>query len=133
MDLNNKGDSMKKAILTLALILMATTVHAQFTAEQETNLKLVADNIDKLIQTVQIADKLQALADNEAQSTLPLQIEKKRVERVAKIKERDDAIAVIKAQAISDVNDLMATYEVQIDAIESEITALQNTLEGLSQ
>lgn len=124
---------MKKAILTLALILMATTAQAQFTAEQEANLILVADNIDKLIKVVAITDKLQAITDAQGSEALPLEIAKKRVEYKNKIQEMEDAKLVVKEQALTDMDAIQATFEPQIDAITSQINALQTTLEGLSQ
>ena len=123
---------MKKTALVLALLLAVSgTAFAEFTAQEETDLKLVAQNIDKLVRVVQKVEGLESLIDNQGLSTLPLEIEKKKAERVMLIKTRDGEVDAIKAQAISAVNAKYAEYEPQIDNVESEIKTLEDTLDAI--
>ena len=114
---------LKQLALTLALLLMAGTAMAALTTEEEQFVGQLLNNKQKLIDLYQRSQQLSDVADGLTNETVPLQLNILRNERTAIIDERDLAIEAVKAQAISDVNDLMSTYEILIDAKEAEIDA----------
>ena len=119
---------MKQLALTLALLLVAGTAMAALTPEEEQFVGQLLNNKQKLIDLYQRSQQLSDVADGLTNETVPLQLNILRNERTAIIDERDLAIEAVKAQAISDVNDLMSTYEVLIDAQEALISAKEAEL-----
>jgi len=120
---------MKKLVLiALALTLITSLAYAQFTTDQEDKLKIIANNFDKLADLVAVSQQLKDVADNLGLETIPLQIKVLREEIVALIATRDAEITDVKVAAQAQIQSLMDTYEVQIDAKESEINALNNQL-----
>ncbi len=110
-----------KLILIILALTFATPAFAEFSTQEETQLKQIAQRVTQLT----------ALADNLKSETLPLEIAKLRVERTQIIESRDSEISAIKAQGITDVNKKMSDYEILIDAKESEISAKETTLNNL--
>ena len=120
---------MKKLVLiALALTLITSLAYAQFTTDQEDKLKIIANNFDKLADLVAVSQQLKDVADNLGLETIPLQIKVLREEIVALIATRDAEITDVKVAAQAQIQSLMDTYEVQIDAKEAEINALNNQL-----
>jgi len=119
---------MRIVVGLIVLMMIASPVFAALTAQEETTLRQFIANKDKIIDVVQHHQTLIDVADGITNETVPLELTILRNERHAIIAERDLAIEAVKAQAISDVNDLMSTYEVLIDAQEALISAKEAEL-----
>jgi len=108
---------MKKLTLILIALLISVPCFAQeVTKEILSDVEILAlrELVAQKTQLIDIAKTLDL-------ETIPLEIKKLRVSREDKIKERDALIVIEKEKAQTAINNLMNSYELEIDAIESQI------------
>ena len=77
-------------------------------------------------------DTIVSVADQVDSETLPLQIEKLRIQRTNLINERNGLMAAEDAKNDGNKQDIFDNYETQIDAVESQIRAKEQELKDLA-
>ena len=113
---------MKSIILAVVMVFCLVGVSQAVLTDQEESI------VRRLIEKV---EQLENVANNVGLEQLPLQIQKLKKVREAKIVERDVKLNAVNVQAQKDKQAIMATYETQIDTIESQIKIKENKIESI--
>ena len=123
---------MKKFLITLLILGTATASYGALTPAEETFISNLFANKDKLQALYQRSVPLSTIADTLGSETLPLDIAKLRQQREGLIQARENAKDAIKAQAVTDMNAVDATYAPQIVAINNQIATKEAELDALT-
>lgn len=126
---------MKLTTMLLTLLLISGSAFGAFTASEESDLKQIAANKDKLIQMFAIVTEMEALAAESASlvlvsqgltnETVPIQIAQKRDEITILIAVRDADMAANDVANAATNKAIFDLAELAIDSVESEISTLQ--------
>lgn len=119
-------------LITIVLVLFVTTCFAQLTPDEEQFVTQLYNNRQKLVELYQRSQQLSAIADTLNSETLPLELEILRQERLNIIAQRDAELQAKDIEKNTEKQTIIDTYEVQIDAKESEIATKEAELEALT-